>query len=135
MFEKTQGQRWIYVNVAGNKELNKKIYMYFTSPYTAGLLAAISLGVTNLSPSSSQGSTMEWSMKTLSDLSSSSSSSSLSFPSSDPTILSNTPSTPTSPFPPKLEQFFMPKWLSIHKHQLPTHTILAWQNQAWKELM
>ena len=43
--------RWIYVDVAGNENLNKRIHVHFASPYTGKLAANIILGLTNLHPS------------------------------------------------------------------------------------
>ena len=124
-FAKTQGQRWMYIDFAGNEELNKKIYDYFASPYSATLVAAIALGVTNLSPGAAKGSNMEWSMEKPAGFASS--------PASSPKGSSAAPSPST--FPPKVEQFFMPEWLDIRKRQLSVQDIVKRQNQAWKELM
>ncbi|KDR79940.1 hypothetical protein GALMADRAFT_116466 [Galerina marginata CBS 339.88] len=116
-FQGNNHQRWLYIDVAGNDDLNKNIFAHFASPYTAKLAAVVALGMTNLSPSSSEVSSIEWSGNPF-----------------DATATVD-PSNVASPFWPKVEQFFMPEWLEIRRHQIPIQEIFSRQNQAWKELM
>jgi hypothetical protein len=116
-FQGGQDNRWLYVDVAGNQNLNKRIHAHFNSPYTGKLAANIALGLTNLQPSAD----------------------------TTPTKLGTNPfnvsedtsnaTTSTSSFWPREEFFFMPEWLHIRRHEIPVLEILRRQNQAWKELM
>ncbi|KAK2461200.1 hypothetical protein APHAL10511_006727 [Amanita phalloides] len=54
-------ERWIYVDVASNQNLNQNLFSHFSSPYTGRLAACIGLGLTNVSPSSGQTEPIEWS--------------------------------------------------------------------------
>jgi hypothetical protein len=114
-----QEKRWIYVDVAGNDALNKRVVAHFASPYAGSLAACISLGLTNLSPSASNVDTLEWNTNTFNTLPS----------------LSTNDETSTSSFWPNFEQFFMVEWLDVRKHQISIAEIFSRQNQAWKELM
>ncbi|KAF8155594.1 hypothetical protein B0H34DRAFT_502730 [Crassisporium funariophilum] len=120
-FQGSQNSRWLYVDVAGNDDLNKRINAYFASPYTAKLAAIISLGLTNLSPSSTEVSSMAWSTNT--------------FTTSESPTTNSSKSQSTNSFWPQVEHFFMPEWLNVRRHQLPVTEIFSRQNQAWKELM
>ena len=111
-----QDSRWLYVDVASNANLNKRIHAHFASPYTGKLAANITLGLTNLQPSTAN---------------------------TTPENLGTNPfnmskddaNTSTSAFWPREEFFFMPEWLDIRRHQIPIVEIFRRQNQAWKELM
>lgn len=118
----SRDSRWIYVDVAGNDDLNKRIFAHFASPYTGKLAAWIALGMTNLSPSSSNASSIDWNANTFAQPAS-------------PSSASDSAGSSTSSFWPVLEQFFMPEWLDVRKHQLSIAEIFARQNVAWKELM
>ena len=122
--------RWLYVDVAGNAELNKRIRALFASPNTAGTLVAnIVLGLTNLQPSTSVITTTT--PKSLGT-------NPFNMSSEDATTTSNSTSTSSSTssaFWPREEFFFMPEWLDIRRHQIPVMEIFRLQNQAWKELM
>ena len=115
-FQGNADDRWIYIDVAGNDELNKKLFAHFASPYTPKFAACVQLGLTNLSPSSADVSSKEWSKNTF-DMSN-----------------SHTAGL-TSQFWPQMEEFFMPEWLDVRKHQIPIGEIFKRQNEAWKELM
>jgi hypothetical protein len=109
---KVVGEKWIYVDVAGNEKLNKKVVERFGD--NGSLVANIALGMTNLSPSSSPSSIKNWSTNTF----------------SNPPSPSKTASASSSP-----EEFFMVEWLNVRKHELPPSEIFAMQNMAWAELM
>jgi len=113
-----ENSRWIYVDVTGNDDLNKRITAHFASPYSPKLAACIQLGLTNLSPSNDVAS-KDWSKNTFDTTPSNSASS----------------GSDTSLFWPKMEQFFMPEWLDVRRHQIPILEIFKRQNTAWKELM
>jgi Protein of unknown function (DUF2855) len=105
---KTVGEKWIYMDVAGNEKLNKRVLKHFGQSGT--LVANIALGMTNLSPSSSSSSIGNWSTNTF----------------------KNAPSIVASASP---EEFFMVEWLNVRKHQLSPTEIFSMQNNAWAELM
>ncbi|KAG6828346.1 hypothetical protein H0H92_008285 [Tricholoma furcatifolium] len=107
-------KRWIYVDVASNEALNQRIRAHFASPYSPHLVACVSLGLTNLQPSSGADA-IAWSTNT--------------FATDFGTV------APTSRFWPKFESFFMPEWLNVRKHQLPAEEIFRRQNEAWGALM
>jgi len=115
-FQGGQDNRWIYADVAGNEKLNKRIHMHFASPYTGELVANITLGLTNLQPS-----TADTTPKKLGT--------------SPFNVSSDINTASTSAFRPLAEFFFMPEWLDIRRHQIPISEIFRRQNQAWKELM
>ena len=116
-------EKWIYVDVAGNDDLNKRIFAHFASPYTGQLVACVALGMTNLSPSPDVAS-LSWNTNTFTSPSAASSFSG-----------SSAPPASTSPFWPELEQFFTVEWLNVRKHQLTPTEIFSRQNEAWKDLM
>ncbi|RDB30096.1 hypothetical protein Hypma_014145 [Hypsizygus marmoreus] len=118
-FSTGMDKRWIYVDVASNEQLNNRILAHFASPYSGKLAGCTILGLTNLSPASSAADTVDWTSNTLTLA-----------PTSDG---SDTDSI--SSFWPKFENFFMPEWLEVRKHQLSIAEIFSRQNQAWKELM
>lgn len=103
---KLGGEKWIYLDVAGNEDLNKKIYGHFDSSGT--LSGNISFGMTNLSPTSGPSESAQWSKNSFERL---------ARPSTAP------------------ESFFMVEWLDIRKHQLSISEIFGMQDKAWKELM
>ncbi|KAG6873181.1 hypothetical protein C0995_001791 [Termitomyces sp. Mi166 len=105
-------ERWIYIDVASNDALNERIRTYFASPYGPRLATCISLGLTNVSPSSS--SSIKWNINAFS---------------------ASSHDTNTNQFWPQYEYFFMVEWLNVRKHQLPTDEIFKRQNAAWKELV
>ncbi|KAF7348090.1 hypothetical protein MSAN_01761600 [Mycena sanguinolenta] len=104
-------EKWVYVDVAGNDDFNKRLFEHFRSPNTTSgeLVASVALGMTTLSPASEKASSLDWS--------------------------TNTFSASVSSQVPELEQFFMPEWLNVRKHQLPLHEIFRRQKEAWAELM
>ncbi|KAF8068953.1 hypothetical protein FPV67DRAFT_1561706 [Lyophyllum atratum] len=109
-------ERWIYVDVASNDALNQRILAHFASPYTPSLAACVILGLTNLSPASSDADSIDWTTNTFD--------------------VSSTPTAgPVSQFWPKFENFFMPEWLDIRKHRISIDEIFKRQNKAWQELM
>jgi len=115
-----QSSTWLYIDVASNDELNKRITSHFSSPYTGILAAFVVLGMTNLSPTSKDiVSSMKWDENPFG---------------TSPTV-NITAQNPTSPFWPKVEAFFMPEWLDVRRHQIPLMEILSRQNKAWKDLM
>lgn len=105
---KVAGEKWIYIDVAGNEKLNKKLIERFGQ--NGSLVANIALGMTNLSPSSSSSSIGNWSTNT--------------FQTAHSTVSSSAP-----------EEFFMVEWLNVRKHQLSPTEIFSMQNTAWAELM
>lgn len=109
--------QWIYVDVAGNDDLNARIFGYFASSHTGTLSACVSLGMTNLSPASSVATSMDWTTNTF----------------SAPQEASPSPGKPSAL--PKLEPFFMVEWLNVRKHELDIKEIFERQNQAWTELI
>ncbi|KAG5646345.1 hypothetical protein DXG03_003668 [Asterophora parasitica] len=109
-------ERWIYVDVASNASLNERILAHFASPYSATLAACTILGLTNLSPASDGVDSIDWGTNTF-DAS------------------ANSDAHPTSQFWPTFENFFMPEWLNVRKHQLSVNEIFERQNTAWKELL
>jgi hypothetical protein len=115
-----QSGTWIYVDVASNDDLNKRITAHFSSPYTGTLAAFILLGMTNLSPTSKDTvGPVQWDQN----------------PFGTSPVINDTSRNPTSPFWPKVEQFFMPEWLAVRRHQIPIMEIISRQNRAWKDLM
>ncbi|KAF9467836.1 hypothetical protein BDZ94DRAFT_1376575 [Collybia nuda] len=113
-----QDKRWIYVDVAGNEGLNQQITSHLSSPYTGSLAACVSLGLTNLTPSSNADS-LDWNANTF----------------TTPTPPSTNDVVATSSFWPKFENFFMVEWLDVRKHQISIAEIFSRQNLAWKQLM
>lgn len=113
--------KWFYVDVAGNDTVNGAINAHFASPYTGRLVAIVALGITTLSPSSTEAKSIDWAANAVD---------------TKPTVSSSPfPLKSCSPFPPKVENFFMPEWLDVRRHQIPITDIFNRQNQAWKELM
>ncbi|EIN05342.1 hypothetical protein PUNSTDRAFT_106993 [Punctularia strigosozonata HHB-11173 SS5] len=104
-------EEWIYIDVAGNDDLNNKIFAHYKG--SGKLTASIQLGLSTLSPSSPEGSSTKWTTNTALEVS----------------------HAQTPKDAPTLEQFFMPEWLTLRRRQLPTPTILSMQNKAWAELM
>lgn len=106
--------KWIYVDVAGNDALNSRVCSHLRSHGNIELVARISLGLTNLSPSAT-GFSPNLSAKN--DLSVGSGLGVLAEDGSE------------------FELFFMPEWLAIRKHQLSVSIITQMQKEAWMGLM
>jgi hypothetical protein len=117
-FQGKLGERWVYVDVAGNESLNKRVLAHFASPYTGNLAACVSLGLTNVTPSTSSAS-LEWSTNPFS-----------AAPPAPASVVAN-----ETTFWPKFEQFFMVEWLNVRRQQISVQEIFSRQDQAWKELM
>lgn len=100
---------WLYADVAGNDALNARVFAHFD----ARLVAGIALGLTNLSPSAPDASSTKW--------------------------VTNTFNGTSAPAPAsavrELEQFFMPEWLTLRRHQLALDVITSLQAAAWTGLM
>ncbi|KAF5310656.1 hypothetical protein D9619_007951 [Psilocybe cf. subviscida] len=120
-FLKGAEKKWLYVDVAGNEDLNARIKAHFASPYTGKMAGIVSLGFTNLSPTSSD-TVPDWSTH------------GTGVTSSSTTELVET-SGLASQFWPRTENFFTPEWLDVRQHQIPLAEIFSRQNTAWKELM
>jgi hypothetical protein len=121
-FQGRLGERWVYVDVAGNESLNKRVLAHFALPYTGNLAACVSLGLTNVAPSTGSAS-LEWSTNSFS--------AALPAPAS---VNADEITSITSSWP-KFEQFFMVEWLNVRRHQISVQEIFSRQDQAWKELM
>lgn len=100
-------EKWVYVDVAGNADLNEKLSEHFRTPQSGQLITSISLGMTTLSPQSGPVSSLKWTTNTFME-----------------------PSEKG-----QFEQFFMVEWLNVRKHQLSLKEIFDRQHQAWTELM
>ncbi|KAJ7158072.1 hypothetical protein C8R46DRAFT_1291474 [Mycena filopes] len=88
-------EKWVYVDVAGNDELNKRVFAHFQPGANSGeLVSSVSLGMTTMTPASEKASRIKG-----------------------------------------LEQFFMPEWLNVRKHQLSLKEIFRRQKEAWAALM
>jgi len=107
-------KRWIYIDLASNDSINQRIFNHFASPNAGTLLACIVLGVTTVTPTSSNASTLDWNTNTF-------------------TITNNTAISASSP--PQSENFFMVEWLDIRRHQLSPSEIFGRQARAWKDFM
>ncbi|KAJ6622546.1 hypothetical protein B0H10DRAFT_2013190 [Mycena sp. CBHHK59/15] len=107
-------EKWVYVDVAGNDNLNKQLFEHFRTPESGQLVTSVALGMTTLAPASDKASSLDWSTNTFTDSS------------ATPQNSSNTL---------QFEQFFMVEWLNVRKHQLSLKEIFSRQHQAWKALM
>ncbi|TDL15570.1 hypothetical protein BD410DRAFT_796257 [Rickenella mellea] len=112
---------WIYVDVAGSEEINENVRACFEKCKNSRLLAHISLGMTTLSPSSSNVTSKSWTTNT----------SLLSAPS---ITMGANPDSKSSRLP-NPEEFFMPEWLALRRKALSVTEITQMQAKAWKELM
>ncbi|KAJ7312985.1 hypothetical protein DFH08DRAFT_896371 [Mycena albidolilacea] len=107
-FKSALGQgKWVYVDVAGNGDFNKRLFAHFQTPESGELVTSVALGMTTLAPASEKATSLDW----------------------------TTPTFTGSSKVPALEQFFMVEWLDVRKHQLSLHEIFRRQKQAWTELM
>ena len=107
---------WVYVDVAGNEDINTRIRSFFASSPSPKLSAQISLGLTNLNPATTSD-TSTWTQNT--------------------NLLQATtqPSHIDSTRLPDPEPFFMPEWLVLRKKQLSVAQITTMQLEAWRDLM
>lgn len=101
--------KWLYIDVAGNDQLNERITKYFADKKS--LIAGVQLGLTNLSPSAPAASSTKFTTNT-----------SLSAPEEGKGSF-------------VMEQFFMPEWLAVQRKRLRVDEITAMQAHAWHELM
>lgn len=103
--------KWLYIDVAGNDELNFKLQTHFsTSKFS---FTSVQLGLTNLSPSAPSAVSTKFTTNTSP---------------SDPRQTSSRGHM-------DMEQFFMPEWLAVRKNQLSIAQITSMQAKAWGELM
>ncbi|KAJ7621956.1 hypothetical protein DFH06DRAFT_1009711 [Mycena polygramma] len=100
-------EKWVYVDVAGNNDLNKRLFSHFRTPASGELITSVALGMTTLAPASEKATSLDWSTNTFKE----------------------------SAQVPQLEQFFMVEWLNVRKHQLSFNEIFSRQKKAWAELM
>jgi hypothetical protein len=120
--------RWIYVDIAANEDVNKKVASHFGGQ----LVANVALGFTNLSPSLSSSSTSpEWTTNTfkLQDTPSPSSAASTQ----EGFFLGEFVRVPASTS--HLSLYLSVEWLNVRKHQISAKTTFEMQNQAWRELL
>ena len=108
----SDGDKWLYVDVSANDALNKSIFAHFGS--SDRLAASIALGMTNLSPSTPNTPSANWTLNTFVD---------------------NDDKRSRSPSLSSMEQFFMVEWLNVRKHQLKPREIHLLQDNAWREFM
>ncbi|CAL1699764.1 unnamed protein product [Somion occarium] len=104
------GQKWLYLDVTGNEDFNKRVLAYFAP--SKDLVLGIRFGMTTLSPSSSPAASTEL-----------------------PTSSTAQELTADSLSPDSLVLFFMPEWLAIRRKQLSVQGITKMQLEAWRELM
>ncbi|TFK46782.1 hypothetical protein OE88DRAFT_1667007 [Heliocybe sulcata] len=109
-----KGEKWIYVDVAGNDNLNERVLGQGRKG-RGELVAAINLGATTLAPGASSGEKHRLTPKT-----------SLTAPPSESCSRHKLA---------EFEQFFMPEWLAVRRRQLSVQEITSVQNAAWAELM
>jgi len=57
-------KRWIYVDLASNNSINPRVFNHLSPPNAGTLLACIILGVTTVTPASSNASTLDWNTNT-----------------------------------------------------------------------
>ncbi|KAH8116688.1 hypothetical protein DFH11DRAFT_1687608 [Phellopilus nigrolimitatus] len=126
-----ENEKWIYVDVAGNDNLNSSVReLYSSSP--AMLVSHITLGMTNLNPTLSNSSDT-WTKNTqLFDKARSSDT--LLLPDSV-TSASPSPTLETDSPLPDPELFFMPEWLVLRRTQLSISEIMEMQADAWAALL
>ncbi|KAL5534851.1 hypothetical protein ACEPAG_1316 [Sanghuangporus baumii] len=117
-----ESAKWIYVDVAGNDEVNESLRSSFSSSAKENLVAHISLGLTNLSPWALSSKLVPWSenRKLL-----------------DAVHISgqDAASQSASQELPSPETFFMPEWLAVRGSQLSVNQITAMQAGAWAALL
>ncbi|EKM57956.1 uncharacterized protein PHACADRAFT_139428 [Phanerochaete carnosa HHB-10118-sp] len=101
--------KWLYIDVAGNDKLNKRIAAHFGG--SGSLVACVQLGLTNLSPSAPAASSTKFTTNT--------------------TL--SAPDRLSGPF--ETEQFFMPEWLAVQRKKLRVDDIRAMQTKAWQGLV
>ncbi|EEB92859.1 hypothetical protein MPER_08569, partial [Moniliophthora perniciosa FA553] len=121
-FQGGNEKRWIYVDVAGNDELNSKVFDYFASPYTGKLVTAVLLGMTNVTPESSATS-LNADKSTFNSIMAGAGGQ------------RGSESDTTSSFWPRVERFFTPEWLEVRRKELPAKEILEIQRIEWQRLM
>ncbi|KAF5314712.1 hypothetical protein D9611_007027 [Ephemerocybe angulata] len=114
-FQGEKDRRWLYIDVAGNDDLNDRIRAHFASPNVGQIVKNVALGLTNLTPSASANDDMKWSHN--------------AFDANAPAF-----ADPNTRWP-KVEHFFMPEWLNVRKYQLSLAEIFSRQNDAWSKLM
>jgi len=123
-FHSKSKNRWIYIDVAGNQTLNSRIYTHFASPYvTSKLVAAVSLGMTNLVPGEKKADKIEWTTNTDPKTA------------SDSGDMKTASSTSSAGFWPVTEQFFTPEWLTVRRSELSPSQMFNMQKSAWGALM
>jgi len=110
-FQGDNQRRWIYVDVAGNDDLNDRVKAHFASASVGRIVKNVALGVTNLT----SGDDMKWSHN--------------AFDPHAPVFAEPSNRWPT------VEHFFMPEWLNVRKHQLSIQEIFKRQAEAWAALM
>lgn len=108
-------RQWIYVDVAGNNDLNDKLRDHFASNNAGRIIKNVALGFTNLQPLASAVDDLKW----------------------DDTPFNPNAQALAQPGDrwPNVDKFFMPEWLNVRKHQLPISEIFQRQQTAWKNLL
>lgn len=106
-----QDEKWIYMDVTGNEEFNKRVISHFAP--SKKLVLGVMLGMTTITPSSSTTASSE--LPT----------------SSTANELTETNFKPVE----KLMLFFMPEWLAMRRRQLSVEKMTTMQLEMWKQLM
>jgi len=106
--------KWIYVDVAGNDALNTRVCNHLRLHGNTELVARIALGLTNVSPSTTNSSADRWAKN-------------------GPSVGSGSELLQGADL--EFEHFFMPEWLAIRKDQLSVSSITQMQKEAWTRLM
>ena len=110
----TLASKWMYIDVAGNDHLNRRVWDNFAAN-KALVVLNVQLGLTNLSPSAPSTPSIKFATNT--------------------SLSSHNCTLHNDQVGPAVEQFFMPEWLAIRKLQLSVAQIAAMQAKAWRELM
>ncbi|KAJ7728587.1 hypothetical protein DFH07DRAFT_757232 [Mycena maculata] len=60
-------EKWVYVDVAGNDDLNKRLFEHFRAREHGELVTSVALGMTTLAPASEKASSLDWSINTFAE--------------------------------------------------------------------
>jgi hypothetical protein len=108
------GEKWIYVDVAGVDKLNDRVFKHFAP--SRALVAGITLGMSTIDPADA---------KTVSEAQSEANA-----------FLTATRETRSGALGKlDMEAFFMVEWLALRRKQLSVKEIAAMQKEAWDELV
>jgi hypothetical protein len=117
-----EGDKWMYVDVAGSAELNGRVFAHFAC--SQALVAGVTLGMSTLNPADPDGSSPHRKLNTA-----------LVAAASVAPVGVSPAATAKALGKDDMEDFFMIEWLDVRRREWSVKQIAEMQDRAWSALM